>query len=133
RRSADLAYTWQVVEKGGPGVGLPRPGQKLELRVDVQNVGRGPSTETTFASIKNKGNEKIFIEKGRWKVGELAPGATAQAVFELELKEGYQEEKMPLQLVIYDEKLEELTVEELKIPVRHDEVALTPLAQRMKA
>jgi len=128
-----FAYSWQVVEKGGAGLGLPRPGQKLELRVDVQNVGRGPSTETTFASIKNKGNEKIFIEKGRWKVGELAPGATAQAVFELELKEGYQEENMPLQLVIYDEKLEELTVEELKIPVRHDEVALTPLAQRMKA
>lgn len=128
-----FAYTWQVVEKGGPGVGLPRPGQKLELRVDVQNVGRGPSSETTFASIKNKGNEKIFIEKGRWKVGELAPGAGAQAVFEIHLKEGYQEETMPLQLVVYDEKLEEVTVEELKIPVLHEPAALAPLNQRVRA
>jgi len=128
-----FAYTWQVVEKGGLGLGLPRPGQKLQLRVDVQNVGRGPSSETTFASIKNKGNEKIFIEKGRWKVGELAPGATTQAVFEIHLREGYEDETMPLQLVVYDEKLEEVTVEELKIPVLHESAAFTPLAQRVKA
>lgn len=128
-----FAYSWQVIGKDGPGLGLPQPGQKMELRIDVQNLGPGASSDTTFASIKNKGTEKIFIEKGRHKVGELAPGATAEAVFELELKEGYEEETMPLQLVIFDENLEEITVEELKIPVLAQAPTFKATSERLKA
>ncbi|HLV60070.1 MAG TPA: MXAN_5808 family serine peptidase, partial [Fredinandcohnia sp.] len=126
-----FAFSWQVSSQDG--LGLPIPGRKLELRVDVQNLGEGPSSETTFASIKNKGSEKIFIEKGRWKVGAIAPGEVAQAKFELELKEGYTEETMPLRLVIFDEDLEELTVEELEIPVLRTPPAFTPFAKRVRA
>lgn len=128
-----FAYSWQVIEEDGPGLGLPRAGQKMKLRIDVQNLGKGASTESTFASIKNKGSEKIFIEKGRHKIGELAPGAAAKATFELELKGGYEEETMPLQLVILDEDLEELTIEELEIPVLGEPPAFAPTAERMKA
>ncbi|AKU90199.1 MXAN_5808 family serine peptidase [Vulgatibacter incomptus] len=115
-----FAYGWQVVERSGSGDGRSRPGQKLSLVVDVKNVGAGVSSETTYASIKNKGNEKIFIEKGRQKLGELAPGATARATFELELKAGYAEPTMPVQLLVFDEKLEEIVVEKLEIPVTSD-------------
>jgi len=112
-----FAFTWQVVDATGDGDGLPDPGEKLTLAVDVKNVGAGASSDVTYASIKNKGNEKIFIEKGRHKLGELAPGATGSGTFELELKKGYAEKTVPLQLLIFDEKLEEIVVERLEIPV----------------
>jgi carboxyl-terminal processing protease len=128
-----FAYSWQVVEKGGNSSGLPHPGSKLEPPRDIRNLGKGPSSDTTFASIKNKGNEKIFIEKGRWKVGELAPGASTTARFELELKEGYGEDSMPLQLLILDEKLEEISLEEVKIPVVQKPVVIQALSKRKRA
>jgi len=121
-----FSYGWQILSRSGPSDGSPHAGEKLTLRVDVKNVGAGASTETTYASIKNKGNEKIFIEKGRQKLGELAPGATAEAVFELELKAGYAEPTMPIQLLVFDEKLEEIVVEKLEIPVETEAPASVP-------
>jgi carboxyl-terminal processing protease len=120
-----FAFNWQIVD-GGDGDGLPDPGEKLTLQVDVKNVGDGPSSEVTFGSIKNKGNEKVFIEKGRFKLGELKPGKTGSATFELELKKGYQDPTVPLQLVIYDEKLGEGASEKLEIPVDTHGLAATP-------
>lgn len=128
-----FAYSWQVVEKGRGASGIPHPGSKIELLLDIRNVGKGPSSDTTFASIKNKGNEKIFIEKGRWKVGELAPGATTTARFELELKDGYAEDVMPLQLLILDEKLEEISLEEVKIPVVGQPLAVEAVSKQKRA
>src|SRR5690606_28683948 len=110
-----FAFSWQVSSQDG--LGLPVPGRKPELCVDGHDLGEGPRWETTLASIKSKGSEKIFIERGGWKVGAIAPGVVAEAKFELELKEGYPEETTPLRLDIFDGDLEELTVEELEIPV----------------
>jgi len=121
-----FSYGWQILSRSGPSDGSPHPGEKLTLRVDVKNVGEGASTETTYASIKNKGNEKVFIEKGRQKLGELQPGAVAEAVFELELKAGYAEATMPVQLLVFDEKLEEIVVEKLDIPVATEALATAP-------
>ncbi len=121
-----FAYSWQIVTRAGGGDGIAHPGEKLNLVVDVKNLGPGASTDSTFASIKNKGNEKIFIEKGRQKLGELAAGASTEAVFELELKEGYTESTMPIQLLVFDEKLEEIVVEKLDLPVAADPMLKLP-------
>lgn len=112
-----FAFSYQVIDKAGDGDGMPDAGEKLTVAVDVRNMGNGPSSDVTYASLKNKGNEKVFIEKGRHKLGDLAPGALGHGVFELELKKGYQEATVPLELLIFDEKLEEIVVEKLEIPV----------------
>jgi len=122
-----FSYTWQILERTSGGDGIARPGDKLSLLVDVKNLGPGASTESTVATIKNKGNEKIFIEKGRQQLGSLEPGAEAQAVFELELKSGYAEDAMPIQLVIFDEKLEEVAMEQLQIPVASGALLSEPM------
>ncbi|WP_373044646.1 MXAN_5808 family serine peptidase [Vulgatibacter sp.] len=121
-----FAFTWQVIDKEGDGDGMPDPGEKLTLALDVKNVGPGASSDVTYASIKNKGNEKIFIEKGRHKLGELAPGALGNGHFEFELKKGYAEKTVPLQLLVFDEKLEEIVVEQLEIPVDGAQLAAQP-------
>ena len=123
-----FAFTWQVIDEAGDGDGLPDPGEKLVIGFDVRNVGAGPSSEVTFASIKNKGNEKVFIEKGRYKLGEIAPGDATHGTFELQLKAGYEEEHVPLQFLIYDEKLDEIVVEQLRIPV--DRADRRPVAEK---
>lgn len=123
-----FAYSWQIIQRGGRGDGLARAGDKLDLVVDVSNLGPGTSTDSTFATIKNKGNEKIFIEKGRQKLGSLERGGSGKAVFELELKEGYTEAIMPIQLLIFDEKLEEIVMENLELPVTTSEL----VAQKTK-
>ncbi|HWV39486.1 MAG TPA: MXAN_5808 family serine peptidase, partial [Vulgatibacter sp.] len=47
-----FSYSWQILSRSGPSDGIPHPGEKLTLRMDVKNVGAGASTETTYASIK---------------------------------------------------------------------------------
>lgn len=121
-----FAFNWQVIDVGGDGDGLPDPGEKLTIALDVRNVGPGASSDVTYASIKNKGNEKVFIEKGRHKLGELAPGATGNGTFEFQLKAGYAEKTVPLQLLIFDEKLEEIVVERIEIPVDGAQLAAQP-------
>src|SRR5690606_9504331 len=43
-----------------------------------------------------------------------------------ELKKGYAEKTVPLQLLVFDEKLEEIVVERLEIPVDGSQLAAQP-------
>jgi carboxyl-terminal processing protease len=103
--------------KGGNGDGLPARGESFLLRVDVRNVGPGPSGEKTFASLKNLGDEKLFIKKGREVLGALKPGESKTALMEVELRGGSKAETVPLRLQIYDEKTGELLSEKLELAV----------------
>ena len=92
----------------------------MTLLLDVTNTGSGRATDT-FATIKNVGDQNIFIEKGRFKIGELAPGETKTARFNLQVKRGWRGKDFPLRLAIIDEPLEEFTTEKLEIPVANDD------------
>ncbi len=98
------------------GDGQVQRGEEVELLIDVTNIGTGKALDS-FASIKNGADSNIFIEKGRFKLGELAPGETRSARFQLEVKKGYQGADFPLKLAIIDEPLEEFTAEKLVVPV----------------
>jgi carboxyl-terminal processing protease len=119
-----FAFNWQVVDgcQECNGDGVAQRGEDLTLLLDVTNIGKGPALDS-FAQIKNVGDPNIFIEKGRFKLGEMAPGETKTARFQLQVKKGFREESFPLKLAIVDEPLEEFATEKLVLPVTDAPVA----------
>jgi carboxyl-terminal processing protease len=84
--------------------------------LDVKNVGTGKALDS-IAAIKNVADPNIFIEKGRFKLGEIAPGETKTAKFQLEVKKAYKGDSFPLRMEIIDGMLEEFSTEKLHIAV----------------
>lgn len=103
--------------KGGNGDGLPARGESFTLRVDVRNAGAGAAGEKTFVSLKNLGDEKLFIKKGREVLGALKPGESRAASMEVELRPGSKAETLPVRLQVYDEKTGEFLSEKVELQV----------------
>jgi len=129
-----FAFDWQVIDDCTQcnGDGMVQRGERVTLLLDVKNLGSGKAFDT-FAQIKNAADQNIFIEKGRFKLGEIAPGETKTAKFQLEVKKAYKGDSFPLKLAIVDEPLEEFATEKLKIPVTDSgtEVELKKMVVRM--
>jgi carboxyl-terminal processing protease len=113
-----FAYNWSISDECAAcnGDGVVQRGEDVWVSVDITNVGTGKALDT-FATIRNASDQNIFIEKGRFKVGELAPGETKTARFQLEVKKAYKGDDFGLKLAIIDEPLDEFTADKLSIPV----------------
>ena len=111
--------------KGGNGDGLPQRGETFELRVDVKNSGTGAAGDKTYVAVKNLGDEKLFIKRGREVIGALKPGEVKSATIEVELRKGSKSETLPLRVLIADEKMQEYVAEKLDLTVAKDEPART--------
>jgi carboxyl-terminal processing protease len=120
-----FAFNWQVIDdcQVCNGDGMPQRGESVTVVMDVTNTGTGTALDS-FAQIKNAGDPNVFIEKGRFKLGELAPGETKTARFQLEVKKGYKGDSFPLKLAIIDEPLEEFVTEKLVLPLRDAPLAV---------
>ncbi|HEY0881689.1 MAG TPA: MXAN_5808 family serine peptidase, partial [Archangium sp.] len=116
-----FAFTWSVIDDCAAcnGDGLVQRGETINLVVDVTNVGTGKALDS-FSSVRNTGDANIFIEKGRFKLGELAQGETKSSRFVLEVKKGFKAEEFGLRYAVIDEPLEEFTADKLMIPVAPD-------------
>ncbi|HVE87131.1 MAG TPA: MXAN_5808 family serine peptidase [Myxococcales bacterium] len=114
-----FAFNWQVEDscEGCNGDGVVQLGEDVDLVLDVTNTGTGKALDA-FATIKNVGDPNVFIEKGRFKLGELAPGETKTARFVVDLKRAYHGDSFPLKLAIVDEPLEEFATEKIELPVQ---------------
>lgn len=121
-----FAFTWSINDTCDTcnGDGLIQRGEDVTLVVDVTNVGPGKALDT-FSTIRNASDSNIFIEKGRFKLGELAPGETKSARFQLEVKKGYKAQDFNLRLAVIDEPLEEYTADKLTLPVAGEGPSLT--------
>jgi carboxyl-terminal processing protease len=114
-----FAFSTQVEDESpGNGDGLVERGEEISLRVDVRNQGAGPSGDKTYVSLKNLGDEKIFIKKGRVVLGALKPGEVKSANLLLEVKSGLKLETLPLRLMVVDEKLDEYLSDKMELPVQ---------------
>jgi len=113
-----FALDWQLVDDCTQcnGDGVAQRGESVTLLVDVTNQGTGKALDAV-GSIKNAADQNIFIEKGRFHLGEIAPGETKTARFQLEVKKGYVGDTFPLKLAIIDESLEEFSTERLNLPL----------------
>ncbi len=120
-----FAFSVQLEDKAaGNGDGLAQRGETLAVRVDVKNEGAGASGDKTYVSLKNLGDEKLFIKKGREVIGALKPGESRSASLEIELKRGSKSETLPVRLTIVDEKMDEYVAEKLDWPVAKDDPAI---------
>ncbi len=116
-----FAYTWSIVDDCSTcnGDGLVQRGESISLFIDVTNVGSGKALDA-FSSVRNAADANIYIEKGRFKLGELAQGDTRSARFQLEVKKGFKGDEFGLRYAVIDEPLEEFTADKIMIPVAPD-------------
>jgi carboxyl-terminal processing protease len=122
-----FAFSVQLDDKaGGNGDGLAQRGETFSVRVDVRNAGSGASSEKTYVSLKNLGDEKLFIKKGRAVIGAIKPGETRSTAMEVELRRGSKSEELPVRVQVVDERMEEFVSEKLTWPVAKDETAVVP-------
>jgi carboxyl-terminal processing protease len=122
-----FAFSVQLDDKaGGNGDGLAQRGETFTIRVDVKNTGTGGAGEKTYVSLKNLGDEKLFIKKGREVVGGLKPGEVKSASLEVELRRGSKSDTLPVRVMIVDEKMDEYVAEKLDWPVAKDEPTVAP-------
>ena len=126
-----FAFNTQVLDDCAAcnGDGVLQRGEEVTLVLDVTNVGSGKALDT-FASVKNLSDQNVFIEKGRWKLGEIAPGETRTGRFKLQVKKAYKADDFALRLAIIDEPLEEFVTERLVLPVAKEDAA--PIALESK-
>ena len=122
-----FAFSLQVDDsKGGNGDGLPQRGESFTVKIDVRNAGPGASGEKTYVSLKNLGDEKAFILKGRDVLGAMAPGETKTASLQIDLRKGSKVETLPLRVAIVDEKNDEFTQEKVEFAIAPDATATQP-------
>lgn len=121
-----FAFSVQLDDKaGGNGDGLAQRGETFQVRVDVKNVGTGASGDKTYVTLKNLGDEKLFIKKGRDVLGAIKPGESRSTTMEVELRRGGKSEQLPFRVQIVDEKMDEFLSEKIDWPVSNDERAPT--------
>ncbi len=113
-----FAIGWQVIDDCPVcnGDGVVQRGEAVQILVDVTNIGPGKALDA-FAQIKNGADQNVFIDKGRFRLGDLATGETKTARFELEVKKGYVGDTFPLKFAVGDVQLEEFATEKLQIPI----------------
>ncbi|MDP1921793.1 MAG: MXAN_5808 family serine peptidase [Myxococcales bacterium] len=126
-----FAYSYQLVDdcQTCNQDGQAQRGETLSLLLDVTNVGTGKALDT-FTIIRNAGDPNIFIEKGRFKLGELDVGETKTARFSLGVKKGLKPDEFGLRVNVIDEPLEEFLADKLMVPVVPDGAAPLVLEPR---
>ncbi len=112
------AYNYEIIDDGrygsaGNGNGIPETGEKIALVIRVKNIGNG-SSEKTVVSLKNLSGDKIFLEKGRTELENLAPGEIREANFTFNVKNF--ESPIDLEIQIIDEIFRDGITSKVSIP-----------------
>jgi carboxyl-terminal processing protease len=109
-----FALGWTVDDReGGNGDGLVQRGEEVELVLDLQNTGDGPSAKAV-ATLNHGENDEVravFLQRGRVEVEGLTPGTRKQVRFAFRVKEDLVALDVPLTLSVTDTDLRESTSE----------------------
>jgi len=128
-----FAFTLQAVDrcKECNRDGLVQKGERVDLVLDVTNTGTGTAL-SSYAQIKNGGDPTLFIHKGRFQLGEIPPGETRTARFQVQLNPGFKGDTYPIELAVVDEQLEEFLAAKLDLPASRSPVDLTAKSGTVK-
>jgi len=94
RPDAELSYSWEIEDLGN-GNGFFEPGEELLVRVRVENIGVGGTFDLDALLSAKPG---VDVTKGRFAVGRLKPGASADGEFTLELASDFDGDEAVLRL-----------------------------------
>lgn len=100
----------------GNGDGVLQVGERVRLRVNVQNKGDGKALDT-WVNLRNRSGEAIFIHTGRENLKELGTGEIGQADLDLEVKRVPTDEEAKLQITVSDNKIGEVLSETVVFPI----------------
>ena len=119
-----FAYGYQVIDDparvrgsssiSGNGDGLLQVGERVHLRVWVQNSGPGAAQDARV-QLRNGSGDAVFLHEGRGKIGELAIGASGFVDLDFEVQKSTRE--VDLQLTVNDNKIGEYVTEEIVFPI----------------
>ncbi len=133
-----FAYSmWLDDRQGGNGDGVLQVGEKVNLIVEVKNIGTGQSDETVV-SLKNLSGDALFLERGRDKIEALKPGKEKTIELRFALRadpaahrgdprddddeeprdDGKTGDAVDLRVSVWDSTYGESVSEQLRIPVR---------------
>lgn len=110
-----FAYTYVIKDRAkGNGDGVLQVGEKVDLVVNVENLGPGAAAEALLTG-KNLVGRAVFLDRGREKLGEIPAGSTKSGSLEFSLRSF--EEVVKLRLSVWDAKLGASITEAIEIPV----------------
>lgn len=116
-----FAFGYQIVDDPslkdvtGNGDGLLQVGERVRLRVWVENVGPGLAQDARV-QLRNGSGEAVFLHSGRGKLGELKLGGTGEVELDFEVQKLTNE--VELQVTVSDNKIGEYVTEEITLPIR---------------
>ncbi len=110
-----FAYTLQVVDPSGNGDGIANEGETVQVRIRLENVGKG-AAQKTLATLQNAGGEEIFLTDGREWLDRLAPGEMHELSFTMEVKDGAAQAISKLDLEVTDTILRQRMTARLEVP-----------------
>lgn len=121
------AYQMEVHEDGqwgskGDGDFQLERGERVSLRLQVENEGRGPSKKTQV-NLKNLDGKGIFLNQGRVKLNALSPGEKKEALLKFTVSSKFPKDQVELELTIQDDDSQELFRDKLVFPVGSTKVA----------
>ncbi|MBI5490194.1 MAG: PDZ domain-containing protein [Deltaproteobacteria bacterium] len=112
-----FAYHLAVADDvSGNGDGRIQRGETARLVVDIENRGEVAAVDSV-ASIRNKSGEQVYIRSGRAKLDEIPPGGHVVAVFELEVKDAYDQDTFLLEFSVTDFETRDFVAERIALPV----------------
>jgi len=119
-----FAFGYQVIDdpalagNGAPvvgnGDGLLQVGERVRLRVWVQNSGSGDAQDARV-QLRNGSGDAVFLHEGRGKIGALKIGKHDFVDLDFEVQKPTRE--VDLQLTVSDNKIGEFVTEEIVFPI----------------
>lgn len=89
---------------------------RVPLTINISNVGKGASSPDTTATISNECGERLFIEKGRTKLGSIPPKTSRQAMFQFRMgADEKTNKKCEIKLIIADLKYDMILVKKIEL------------------
>jgi len=112
-----FAYGAQMNDTvAGNGDGLLQKGERVAIVVDLENVGVGKALDA-YATLASLSGNDVFLTKGREKLGEIDVGARRQVAFEFEVRPGFKDGRVRLELALMDADLHVYAAQNIELKV----------------